>query len=154
MIKEFVRQATLDDVEFLIENIRPEDVEELDALDGSTVRKALDETENLLENSQVWEVEGEMVCMFGVTPLQDDDEVGVIWMLATTEFEQYSMMFAARCKKVVEKMLSGYEYVFNYVHSKNVKSIRWLKWLGFHICDPEPLGKKGATFHRFEIVNV
>lgn len=151
MVKELIRKATQEDVEFLIANVREEDIEEIDALDGSTIRDALEETPNLLDNSEVWEVDGKVVAMFGVTPVEDHAGVGVIWMLATGEFEQYSKMFAIRCKRVVEKMISGYEYIFNYVHTKNENSIKWLEWLGFKMNDPEPIGHKGAMFTRFEM---
>jgi len=154
MVKEVVRKPIQDDVEYLIANIRPEDAEEIDALDGSSVRRILDETPDLLKNSLVWEVNGRIVCMFGVTPIKEQEGMGIIWLLATEEFDKYSRMFVVRCKRVFKEVMSKYEYVFNYAHSKNVKSIRWLEWLGFTIQDPEPLGHKGANFNRFEMLNV
>lgn len=151
MVKELIRKPTKDDVEYLIDHVRPEDIEEVDAFDGSTIRESLEQTPNLLENSEVWEVDGKVVCMFGVTPVEEYEGVGLIWMLATSEFEQYSKMFAVRCQKVVEKMVDGYEFIYNYVHSKNEKSVQWLRWLGFQTYAPEPIGHKGELFTRFEM---
>jgi hypothetical protein len=152
MIKELIRKPTQDDVEYLIDHVRPEDIEEVDAFDGSTIRESLEATPDLLENSEVWEVDGKVVCMFGVTPIDEfEQKVGMIWMLATPDFDKYSRMFAVRCQKVVEKMVSGYEFIYNYVHSKNEKSVAWLRWLGFKTYDPEPLGPRGEMFTRFEM---
>lgn len=151
MIREIVRKPTQDDVEYLIDHVRPEDIEEVDAFDGSTVEQSLREIPDLLENSEVWEVDGKIVAMFGVTPVKEYEGVGVIWMLATSEFEKYSKMFAVRCKKVVENMIDGYEFVYNYVHSKNEKSIEWLQWLGFKTYEPLRMGPKGEYFTRFEM---
>jgi ribosomal protein S18 acetylase RimI-like enzyme len=152
MIKEQVRSPSIFDVEHIIDHLRPEDEEEIRALDGSTAEQALAETPDLLENSQVWEVDGEVVCIFGVTPYEGKQ--GIIWMLATKNFDQYSMMFAARCKSVVAQMVSKYDYVFNYVYSENKRSIRWLKWLGFRVGKPEAIGIEGGNFHRFHMRNV
>lgn len=154
MVKEIVRSARESDVDYLVENIRREDEIELYALDGSTIRESLDETPDLIKNSLVWEVDGKLVCMFGVTPVEGHDGAGVAWLLATKEFEKYTKMFAVRCKRVFLEVVKGYDYLFNYIHSENKSSIKWLKWLGFTICDAEPLGNKGANFHRFEMINV
>ncbi len=154
MQKPIVRKPTQEDVEYIIEHVRPEDEAELDALDGSTIRQSLDETPDLLDNSQVWEVEGKPVAIFGVTPMKGPLSTGVIWMLATTDFHKYARQFAGHCRKVVKEMIRGYGYLFNYIHSENRTSIVWLKSLGFDILDPRPLGHKGADFHKFELKNV
>lgn len=151
MTKEIVRKPTMEDVEYLINHVRPEDIEEVAAFDGSTIRKSLEETPDLLGNSEVWEVDGKVVAIFGVTPIEEYEGVGLIWMMATSDFEKYSMMFAVRCKKVVEDMIDGYEFVYNYAHSKNEKSIAWLKWLGFKTYDPVQIGPRGEMFTRFEM---
>lgn len=151
MVKEFIRKATQDDVEFLIANVRPEDIEELNALDGSDVRSSLEETPNLIENSEVWEVEGKVVCLFGVTPVEELEGVGVIWMLATREFNKYSRLFPIRSKEVIADAIRRFDYIFNYVHTKNQKSVNWLRWLGFKMNDPEPIGHTGELFTRFEM---
>lgn len=152
MVSEVVRKPDIFDVEYLIDHIRPEDQEEVDALDGSTVEQALEETPDLLGNSFVWEVDGKVVCMFGVTPCEDHEGVGIIWLLATSEFDKYTKMFAIRCKRVFEEVIKDYEYLFNYVYSENKKSIKWIEWLGFTVHDPEPLGREGAAFHRFDMI--
>lgn len=138
----------------MIDHIRPEDVAEVDALDGSTIKRSLDETPDLLDNSMVWEVDGKPVAIFGVTPMKGPMRVGVIWLLGTTEFHKYTRKFARYCKEVFKELIKGYGYVFNYVHNENTVSIEWLKWLGFQIHDGRPLGHKGAIFHKFEMKNV
>lgn len=151
---QFVRKPTEADIDFIIENVRLEDVIEMDELDGGNVKEALHETPDIFNNAYVWEKDGKVMCIFGVNPLKEHDGVGVIWMLATKFFDEHSMAFIHACKEVVADMIDKYEYVFNYVYSENRKSIKWLKWLGFDVKDPEPIGHKGANFHRFEMLNV
>lgn len=149
-----VRKPTETDVEYLIENVRPEDVAELDALNGNTIRSALEDTPDLLNTSQVWIVDERPVAIFGVTRCNGPLSVGVIWLLATGEFQKYTRKFARYCKEVFEQMIDGYGYLYNYVHAENKISIEWLKWLGFEINEGQPLGHKGAIFHKFELRNV
>lgn len=150
---QIVRRPTPEDVEFVIANIRDEDVAEITALDNGNVRDALYETPDLEKNAWVWEREGKVHAIFGVNPVEGLDKVGVIWMLATKTFDEHFMVFAAACKVVVEHMIKNYEYLFNYVYVENRKSIKWLKWLGFDIKPAEPIGVNGAEFHRFEMWN-
>ena len=154
MINEHVRQTETKDIQFLIDNIRDEDAEEIKALNGSTVSDVMNKIDNLEDNSQVWVVNGNVVCMFGITPLENNERTGVIWLLATSDFHKYTKRFAVRCKKIFKKTMIGYDYVFNYIYSKNLKSIEWLKWLGFNVQDAQKIGIRGATFHRFEMINV
>lgn len=151
MSNEFIRKATQADVDYLVANVRHEDIEELDALDGSTVKESLDETPDLLENTQVWEVDGKVTCLFGVTPVEEYEGVGIIWMLATKDFHKNVRRFPARSKEVIANAIAKYDFIFNYVHTKNTKSIKWLTWLGFKMNDPEPIGHKGDLFTRFEM---
>lgn len=149
-----VRKPTEDDVEYMINNARPEDVAEIEALDGSTVREAFDEIPDLLTNSKIWEVEGNPVAIFGVTPMQGPMSIGVIWLIATDAFHKYTTKFAKYCKEVFKDLIKNYNYVFNYIHADNKVSIEWLKWLGFKIHDGQPIGHQGAIFHKFEMRNV
>lgn len=150
---QIVRRPTSEDVEFIIANIRDEDVVEVAEFGGDSIREILSSTPDLDKNAWVWEREGQVHAIFGVNPVEDLDKVGVIWMLATKTFDDHFMAFAAACKVVVDVMISGYDYTYNYVSVKNKKSIRWLRWLGFDVRNPEPIGMNGAQFHRFEMWN-
>lgn len=148
---QIVRRPTPEDVEFVIANIRKEDAKEVAAFDGDNVRDILETTPDLEHNAWVWERQGKVHAIFGVNPIKDHDKVGIIWMLATESFDEHFMAFAAACRVVVDEMIKGYKYVFNFVYVENRKSIKWLKWLGFDVRAAEPIGVNGAKFHRFEM---
>ena len=149
-----IRKPTDADVEYIVNNIRQADADEIEALDGKTIKEVFDEMPNLKEISDVWVVDGKPCCIYGVTPHPEDSKVGVIWMIAAEGFHKHSKFFGLRCKPYVEKLLDGYDYVFNYIHTKNRVSIQWLEWLGFTIHEPDLVGYKGETFSRFEYKNV
>lgn len=147
---QIIRRPTSADIDFIVENIREEDVIEVKAAGGKSIRECITDIPNLEENSWVWEYDQKPVCIFGVNPFGRPGE-GLIWMLATTLFDDHFMVFAVACKSVVEDMVRPFKYVFNYVYVENRKSIRWLKWLGFTVREPEPVGVNGAMFCRFEM---
>lgn len=151
--EQLVRRPTSADLDFMVENIRKEDLAEVEAMGGKTVRECLDETNDIQNTSWVWEHDGKVMCIFGVNPVEDSDRIGAIWMLATKFFDDYFMIFASGCKPIVEDMIKPFKYVFNYVHAENKKSIKWLQWLGFKVREAEPIGINGAQFHRFEMWN-
>lgn len=152
MVKQFVRKTKPEDVEFLIDNIRPEDVIEIKAFSGATPKDVLGD--EVTRGSRVWVVDDKVVCMFGVTPLEGHPKTGIIWLLATPDFYKHTKSFAIRCKAVFLEVIKEFEYVYNYVLAKNKDSVKWLGFLGFNFDPPKPIGKEGANFIRFDLLNV
>lgn len=149
-----IRKPTDDDIQDLIDNIRPEDKVEIEALSEYSLEDTIRASIQMQADAKAWVVEGKVACVYGVVPHQDSDKTGVIWMIATDIFDENRTTFARGCKKVFEEMIKGYDYLFNYIHSANHVSIEWLQWLGFTICEPEQIGRQGETFYRFEMINV
>lgn len=148
---DVIRKPNIFDVQDLARKARLSDKIEVQAFHGNTIEECLNGTPGLYKNSYVWEVNGNLVCMFGVTPV--DEDRGVVWLLGTDMFDKYSRLFAVKCKKVFEDVVKDYRYIFNYVHAQHDKSLRWLKWLGFDIHPAEPVGINGEMFHFFERYN-
>lgn len=151
--EQIIRRPTLADIDFIVDNVREEDVIEVQMSGGGTIRECLDQTPDIDKNAWVWEYDGKVLCIFGVNPFEDKEGVGVIWMLATKDFERKSMIFASACKSVLEELIKPFNYILNYVYAENRKSVKWLKWLGFTVREAEPIGIDGARFHRFEMWN-
>lgn len=151
--EQIVRRPTPADIDFLVENVREDDLIEVKAMSGKTIRECLEETAQIETNAWVWEYDGKVMCIFGVNPVDGTGNIGVIWMLATKFFDDKFMIFASACKPVLEDLLKPFRYVFNYVYVENKKSIRWLKWLGFTFKEATPIGIDGANFHHFEMWN-
>lgn len=149
---QIIRRPTMADIDFLIDNIREDDVIEIKAMCNLSVRDVLEDTPNLDKNAYVWEKDGKVIAIFGVTPVDDRKNVGVVWMLGTTFFDNYFVTFIRECKNVFEQVVKDYDYVFNYVYTENKKSIEWLKMLGFKVRDAEPIGINGSNFNKFEMV--
>jgi hypothetical protein len=151
-MKGSIRKITPEDVSYIAEYAREADKKECYLLGGRTLQESFEQTERLYEDSYVWVVEDKIICAYGVVP--HNDKVGAIWLLATDDFEKYCYTFKKECKNIFKNLISGYKYLYNYVHYKHNKAINWLEWLGCDIMKPEPIGVDGELFCKFEVRNV
>jgi hypothetical protein len=76
-------------------------------------------------------------------------KIGVPWLVATDEIERHPVRFYRTSKTLMAGIREKYSCLVNWVDARNTLSIRWLKWLGFTIGEPEPWGVSGMPFHRF-----
>ena len=76
-----------------------------------------------------------------------------IWMLGTdrlTENRKARWQLCVEGRKWVDETIKELNApLFNQVYSKNTESIRWLKYLGFTVERPRPIGLSGALFCDF-----
>lgn len=131
--------------------MRAADVEEVRASLGLNPQEALEFS--LSSSTMAWTgtVDGEPVCMFGVSRRSMlDGSVGTPWLLGTDAIERHQAAFLRRNKGIVKEMLAAYPVLRNWVDARNTLSIRWLKWLGFEFGSPVPYGPHGIAFYPFE----
>lgn len=83
--------------------------------------------------------DGELVAVFGIADAHHD-KVGVPWLLAsdTFKFTKNALNYAKNI--FIPYTCSKYDVLFNYVHKDNDSSIRFLKWLGFGVYQPDSDG--------------
>ena len=150
MVKYIIRKPNKEDVKYFNKYARQADKNEVFLFSGKTIGETLKDIPDVTQNSYVWEVEGKPVSIFGVSSWGDDN---IIWLLATDDFEEYKNIFRTDCKKVFEELIKDYNYLYNYVYAKHKKAIRWLKWLGANILEPQPVGLGRTLFCKFEFKN-
>ena len=147
-----IRRPTVFDVEYLTKNARQADKDEAFLLSGKGFAEVLNQTPGLYKNSFTWEVNGRLVCMYGATPWEG--KKAMMWFLATDEFDKHKRAARVQCKKLFEEVIEGYDYLFNYVHYKHDKALKWVRWLGCTVYEPEPIGLNGELFCKIEVNNV
>lgn len=97
-------------------------------------------------------IDGEVACIFGVAPLGGMlGRTGAPWMLGTHLLDRHPGALMRHCRRYVADMLALYPRLVNFVDARNVRSIRWLKRLGFTFHPAAPYGEAGLPFHRFEM---
>ena len=147
-----IRRPNIFDIEYLAENARESDKLEVFLFAQRTIGEVLNNTPGIFDNSNVWEMDGKLVCMYGATVVSGTGHI--VWMLATDEFEDHKDLVRQHSKKVFADLIKDKKYLFNYVHAKHEAALRWIKWLGCKVHEPEPVGFRGEMFCKFEVINV
>jgi hypothetical protein len=93
--------------------------------------------------------DGEPFALLGVAPLNLLAGQGVPWLLATDRADRFPRALLVEPRRLIPQMRRLYPELVNYVHAENVRSIGWLRRLGFAIEPARPFGARGEPFHRF-----
>lgn len=93
--------------------------------------------------------DGVPMAAFGVQRENPFQNVGVIWMLATTETAKHKIYTGKWTRRGIRAFLRDWDYLYNYVDEGNDRTIAWLKWLGAKIYPPVPYGVYGLPYHKF-----
>jgi len=68
---------------------------------------------------------GKILGVYGITNIK------TIWFLSSKDLLEHYKEFTKRTKKEFNYFTEGCGEVYNYVHTKHKRALRWLKWLGF-----------------------
>jgi hypothetical protein len=147
--KGIIRPATYEDCLTLAPVLRKEDKDEVWASGRHLPEEALIRCLRTTPNTKVGVVDGEIICMFGVSPAKDM-RIGIPWMLGSDGIKKISKEFLRRNRDALDEVSIGYSTLINYVWSKNTTHIRWLKWMGFTIeTSSMHVGHDQEIFYRF-----
>ena len=153
MVTISIIPATMEHAEYIAANAREADVQELHASSYQTPLNAMKLGMDLSDFALTGCVDGEPVMMWGVYFESLLWGIGTPWMVATKQLDKFAMVFLRRCRDGLLEKKKNYGMLVNYVDARNVKAIRWLKWLGFNVEEEtKPYGALKLPFHRFTMV--
>lgn len=127
-----IRPATLDEVRYIAKNLRQPDREEILALTGAPPALMLPEC--FRASRATWTMYGfknQPVGHLGLQDVSDHPNIGWVWMLCTSEIEQYPFHFLNKCRELLPVIHTFHPIVTNHVDERNTTHIRWLRWMGF-----------------------
>jgi len=146
----FVRSAKLEDVDVIVRDLRTADLAEIQASSGISPELSLRLGILNGEARVACDGDGLPVAIFGVVPLHTDPTVGVVWMVATNQFQKLHRQFLREGREELADLCNGYKLVFNYTDARNKVHHRWIKWVGFTIIKRhEEHGHEGRPFLEF-----
>lgn len=147
-----MRVITRADVEVLATDMRHLDRQELLASHGGDLVLAVQHAVDVSTACWAMVVNGELAMLGGVAPLSLLGGVGSPWMLGTTLLDRVPGALTRIGVEYLRIVLGLYPELINYVDARNVKSIRWLRRLGFQIAaEPISYGPQKLPFYRFEM---
>lgn len=129
--------------------MRQADREEIDAISGRTPVEAL--RLSFQKSTRAWTglVNGRPEVMFGAGDINILTGVGAAWLLGTDAVEVHQRRFLRESLHWRDQLFERYSVLRNFVDTRNVVSIRWLRWLGATFTDPVDL--RGHAFLMFEL---
>ena len=129
-MKVHVRQSTQEDVEYLCDNLRPEDREEVLASHGTT-REALQT--GFDESEECWTIivtdTDEIAGIYGLS--EYDETMAIAWLLTTPAIKKVWLPFLRGSRKWVEEANQKYPLLTNAVDADYTVAINWLRFVGF-----------------------
>ena len=142
-----LRPATVDDMRFILQNMREADRREY--LAAGIVPEGLDPSSALSTARKVtaWGPEGAPLVVFGVTP-SVCGRWGHPWAMATSQARRHVRHLTAMVSPLLEWLGQGFDGLLNVKDSRNSGHIRWLSGLGFQLLPAQPT-TGGHQFHIF-----
>lgn len=123
------------DVLYILDNLRQEDLEEVIAIHGENFKEKVFEQIMKTDFEILMGINSDNdipVCMGGAWHLeQDEDGVGVVWMLCTDEIVNHKITLIRELKKEFKKYDEKFWFLYNFIYKKNFFAKNWLKWMGF-----------------------
>ena len=146
-----IRKCRGHDIKAMRGKLRREDVIEIERRTGRDPYTVLVDSYRRSEVSFVALYNGEVACAWGVARESILAEESLIWLLSTPVMTKAPVLAARRTKHELKKLLDVYPKLMNYVDSEYKLCVRWLRWLGFTVESPQPVGIRGGMFSRFYI---
>jgi hypothetical protein len=102
-------------------------------------------------STQVWaarDSRGMPTALWGVTPVQDDPDVGHLWMLACETFDNNPVELQSLSRLVLGEMLGQFLRLENYVDTRKLRALELLRSIGFTVEPAVSRLAADAGFHR------
>ena len=141
-------------INHVADDMRRSDVDEVWASHRHSPRDALHSSVNASDFSAVVVAHGEPYAVLGLSMINLLLGHGAPWLLSTNQAVKSKREFITLVPDVIGEMFTHCTVLRNYVHVKNVDSIRWLKRIGFTLEAPVKYGRGGEFFHEFYMTKV
>lgn len=142
------RKAMNTDCIALFPKLRERDCTELALSSGVSTAAILVQSVELSEDA--WLATGADGAPLGLFDVAPHGDLGVVWMVATPEVANHAVELVLQGRAWIKSILPRYSRLFNFVHAENVRSISWLRSLGFTIGELVPeFGAGKAPFYLF-----
>lgn len=144
-----VRRSVEADIVEIAPRMRQQDVDELWAIGRHTPVEALVQSLSMSDYTFTGVIDGRPEAMFGLSVISHVTGHGSPWFLGTDEILNHRRDFMRASVQWRDMFLKRTPILTNCVDDRNELSKRWLRWLGFELTDPVPMGYDGHKFRMF-----
>jgi hypothetical protein len=140
-----IRKYAQGDADKIKDKIRKVEIDEIYAASHFNSGMALAYSIGISKFIYTMEYHGEIIGILGVATNNS------VWMLTTDAIDKARMRFLRASKFVIGMILEQYPQVYNYVDVRHEKCLKWLRWCGAIIHEPEEYGMEKLPFCRIEL---
>ena len=130
-----VREATMDDAEYIASNLRKEDIAEIRKMRERDPREAVINSFNWSDVRGVLVLNDKPAIIYGVM----GSGVGVpkVWALGTDACRKAGKVMVKLGREVSDALANEYMIMENWCDADYTASLRWLRLIGFTVEEPE-----------------
>ncbi len=103
-------------------------------------------------SAQIWAArrlsDGRTSAIWGVTPRLDNPDVGYVWMLAATSFEEDPRELSLLCRLVLAEMLEQFPRLEQHIAAERHRTLELLRSVGFTIGEAARGPGSAAAVHH------
>lgn len=144
-----IRRYRPEDGEYIAAHIRESDRREIYYLAALKPLRAIQTTAAVSVISWTATLDARPILSFGICRRSTMSDVGMPWALGTDEADKQITRYGKASRAFFDTATKVFPVMENYALAENAKTIRWLEWMGFDMCEPAPYGCFGAMFVRF-----
>lgn len=135
-----IAPATAEHVAFIAAHLRASDRAEAAALSSESAETLARRSVSCALEAWCGLVDGEPVALFGLTLPHFLATTAQPFFVATEALPRHAMAMLRRNRAVVQGWLQRFPVLEQWVGARNDMTLRWLRWLGFHIEPAAPFG--------------
>jgi len=138
-------------VTYVAKHMRPADVAECLATYGPCIDPGNMLQVSVRNSTRAWGVRtpgGTPLAIFGVAPYALLGGAGVAWMIGTPAVDDLKRQLLVVGREYVDRMLTMFDELTNFVSVEHTASLNWLRHLGFTIEPAAPYGAGRQMFHQ------
>jgi hypothetical protein len=130
--------------------LRPGDARELAALGIADPAGRLAESIQRSLWSNAYVIDGEVAALVGLAARTVLSGEGIPWLITGRPVDGHKKLFLRETRAGVERMRATFPVLRNIVHAEYHQTVRWLRWLGFEVLEPQPTGPLRQPFSVFQ----
>ena len=130
-----VREATMDDAEYIASNLRKEDIAEIRKMREASPHDAVINSYNWSDVRGTLVLDGKPALIYGV--VGSGTGVPKVWALGTDACRKAGKVMVKLGREVSDALANEFMIMENWCDADYVASLRWLRLIGFTVEEPK-----------------
>ena len=146
-----LRKSKVEDCAALYGYLRKEDLREVSAAGVTSYAALRDGFDRSIECCTATAEDDKVIAMFGVSPVVPAGDEALVWFLGSRRVDDFKFEYLRWGKRYMAEVMREYRKAFNYCLADSVKTIRFLRLMGFKFLPEHDVTVNGWHWKYFEM---